>query len=122
MRLWCLISVASTASIGNISGEYPLPVFFRRTPFQTLEPLGEVLRLLEAEFIGDFVDAPRGGQEQRFRLGESLSLNMFLRRLTGAFADQIAQIVDGEAELVSAMLDGLIIFITKPSKSLPELV
>ena len=83
----------------------PFPVFFGRTSFQTLEPLGEVLWLLEAKFAGDFIDAQGCGQKQKFRPRESLSLNMLLRGLAGAFADQVAKIVDGEAEAVSAILN-----------------
>lgn len=105
----------------------PLPVFFGRTAFQAFEPLGEVLRLLEAQFAGDFIDTQGCGQKQKFRPHESLSLNMLLRGLTGVFADQVTKIIDGEAEAVSAIvnrqrsvvlrLTTLIIFITKPLKT-----
>ena len=84
----------------------PYPIFIGRAALLLLKPVGKVLGLLEAYAMRYLVDAKGGGQQQRLRPCERTSLDMLLRRETSGLADEVAEIIGGEAELVRTILHG----------------
>lgn len=78
------------------------PVFVGGKACDFLEQTGEVLRILEAEFVGDLSDRLVGCQNPFLGRGDQLELDVLLGRFAGFLLDQIAEIVRGKAQFSGA--------------------
>ena len=65
-----------------------------------------MLRVLEAQFVGDLADGLPRVEHMFFRHFQSLLLNMLQGGFTRFLFQQVAQIVGREAELVGTVLHG----------------
>ena len=78
------------------------PVFVGGKACDFLEQTGKVLRILEAEFVGDLSDRLVGCQNPFLGRGDQLELDVLLGRFAGFLLDQIAEIVRGKAQFSGA--------------------
>ncbi len=69
------------------------PVFVRSVSHQPLEHPAHVLRVLEAQAVGNLAHGLGGGKQQFLRFFNHLSLNVFRSRPSRLLADHVAEIV-----------------------------
>ena len=81
-------------------------VFLWRHSREFLEEAGEVLRILEAEVVGNLRDALRRVEEQLLAELEDVLLDIVLRCHARLLADEITEITRGEAGLISEVSHG----------------
>lgn len=70
-----------------------------------LEQAGEVLRVLEAEFVGDLAYALVAGYEAVFGKGYEAVLDVLFGCFAGFFFDEVAEVVGRQAQFCCTPLD-----------------
>ena len=67
-------------------------IFFWRHSRKLFEEAGEVLRILEAEAVGNLRDTLRGVEEQLLTQGEDMLLDIILCRHARLLTDEVAKV------------------------------